>query len=163
MQAVTAQFKQCPFTRDDIVLLVSQMRIDSKYAWATGIGVNDIGISTRYRKVCNAVQHLTQTDQLVALDWLRLCLPAKRTEFTQQVPPEIAYLPTLRHLLRSNFHPGATIDIMAIVDRWHSDQHLPQNLKRMTVRRIIPQLLREKRLRRGELNDYIVQESADVG
>jgi hypothetical protein len=122
------------------------MRRSEQAAWL--IGVADTSTHTRYRKVCAAVQHLLATRQLMALDWLRLCLPQQFPGLAGETPPHVLYMETIRRLVRSQFEPDVTIDAMAVIDVWRSDQHVPENLKKMAVRGAFPQLVRESLLRR---------------
>lgn len=150
LRVVHAKLPESAFTRDDVLGLVSRMRLDSREIWAKdAAGVNDTATGTRYRKVCDAVQHLLKTHQLSSLDWLRLCLPEVHEKLANEAPLHIAYVPTIRRLVQENYQTGTRLDAMAIVDRWKSDQHLPENVKRMTVRAVMPFLVREKLLKRG--------------
>jgi hypothetical protein len=159
IRAIQANFARSTFTRDDILGLVSQMRLDSTDAWAASTyGVNDVATGTRYRKVCGAVQLLVAHHELASLDWLRLCLPDMHAKLSQETPPQILYLPTVRKLIKQNFQTGAALDAMAVVRLWHSDQHVPENVKRMAVRGVFPLLARERLLRRGEFNQFMVRD-----
>jgi hypothetical protein len=159
IRAIQAKFSRSTFTRDDILGLVSQMRLDSTDAWASGTyGVNDVATGTRYRKVCDAVQRLIAKQQLTALDWLRLCLPNMHAKLSEETPPQLLYLPTVRKLIKQNFKSGVTLDAMAVVRLWRSDQHVPENVKRMAVRGVFPLLARERLLKRGEYNQFMVRE-----
>jgi Arc/MetJ family transcription regulator len=112
------------------------------------IGVADTSTHTRYRKVCLAVQHLLATRQLMALDWLRLCLPQNFSALVTETAPHVLYMETIRRLVRTRFEPDQAIDAMAVIDVWRTDQHISENLKKMAVRGAFPQLVRESLLRR---------------
>lgn len=149
LRVIKAKLSATAFTRDDVLVLVSQMRLASTETWASGVaGVNDTATSTRYRKICDAIQHLLKTHQLAQLGWLRFCLPEFQERLAEEPPPQIAYLPTIRRLVQQ-YPATTTLDAMAIVDKWRSDQHLPENVKRMTVRSVLPALVRENILKRG--------------
>ena len=158
LRVVRAKLSNVEFTRDDILVLVSQMRLSSKESWANdAAGINDTATGTRYRKVCDAVQHLIATRQLAALDWLRLCLPEHHAAFSQIEPMHETYLPTIRRLI-GQIKDESTFDVMSIVDIWKSDQHLPQNVKKMTVRAVLPKLVREKLLKRGtQRTEFVIR------
>jgi hypothetical protein len=157
-QAVSAHYPKAAFTRDDILDLVSGMRLSGQDAWASQTyGINDVTTGTRYRKVCDAVQRLVERKQFVALDWIRLCLPEVSDRLAAEVPLSIAYLPTIRRLVQQHFPPATRLDATAVVDRWEADQHLPHNVKRMTVRSILPVLLREGLLKHGEEYELVVK------
>jgi hypothetical protein len=91
------------------------------------------------------------------LDWLRLCLPEHYPTFSQRQPIHETYLPTIRHLV-GQFKDGTTLDAMSVVDLWRSDQHLPQNVKKMAVRAVLPKLVHEKLLKRGtQRTEFVIR------
>lgn len=158
IRAVRANYTASIFTRDDVLTMVSRMRLSSEDAWAADTaGINDTSTGTRYHKVCAAVQYLLQSKQLVEIDWLRICLSERYGQLSQAVPPHVAYLPTIRKLVQE-FPRGSKLDAMAVVDHWRSDQHMPENMKRMAVRGVLPALVREGLLQRGEFrNEFRVK------
>jgi DNA-binding GntR family transcriptional regulator len=47
---------------------------------------------------------------------------------------------------------------MSVVDLWRSDQHLPQNVKKMAVRAVLPKLVHEKLLKRGtQRTEFVIR------
>lgn len=156
-QAIRARFADAVFTRDDILTLVSQMRLNGDEPWAANsYGINDYATGTRYHKVRVAVQKLVSSKNLIALDWIRLCLPAISTRVKTEPTTQTTYLPTIRRLVHDHFPPSTPLDVMAVVDRWVSDQHVPENIKKMTVRGILPILQREGVLYRDKNRALIV-------
>jgi hypothetical protein len=158
LRVVRVKLSEVEFTRDDILSLISQMRLSSKESWAKdAAGINDTATGTRYRKVCDAVQHLIATQQLSALDWLRLCLPEQYSTFAHTQPLHEIYLPTIRRLV-GQLKNDTVLDVMSVVDLWRTDQHLPQNVKKMTVRAVLPKLAREKLLKRGtQRTEFVIR------
>jgi len=158
LAAIKTKYATTSFTRDDILTLVSQMRLDSQESWAaSSYGMNDVSTGTRYRKVCKAVQYLIARKQLSALDWLRFCLPSMFIDLAAEVPPQVLYLPTVRQLVKNNFKSETLIDAMMVVRKWRSDQHVPENIKRMVVRGVFPLLAKEKILQRKDFNQFVVR------
>lgn len=156
LRAVQANFAQSAFTRDDVLKLVSAMRLGRTETWANVGGVNDTATGTRLNKVSEAIGHLIQNDQLVRLDWVRLCLPKLQRRLASETSNAVAYLPTIRQIVQE-FEPGGIIDVMLVVERWGSDQHLPENMKRMTVRSVFTLLKHENVLYENNLGQYVVK------
>jgi hypothetical protein len=155
MRAVQANYPESAFTRDDVLMLISRMRLGSEESWASYGGLNDTTTGTRYVKICESIKELVSTGNLRALDWLRLCLPSQFKRLSTETPDSVAYIATVRRIVQQ-FEKGSVIDVITIVENWRSDPQLPDNLKRMAVRGMIPVLKREALLKQGPLGEIIV-------
>lgn len=160
MPVIQQTFAKFAFTRDDLLTLISDLRLDSGEPWAAAsYGINDYTTGTRYRKVCHVTRYLVDHGHLAQVDWLRLCLPELLPAMAAGEQTELTYLETVRRLVEKR-PADSLIDAMTVVRAWKSDQHLPQNIKRMTVRAVFPHLEQAGVLRRGPTRQYVVSKAS---
>lgn len=108
---------------------------------------------TRYHSLTAVVQRLVGSRRLVELSRTELALPEKQSRYNpHETPLHLLYQHQIDRLLTWHLRDqgnDAPFDVMTLVDRWRSDQHLSLNAKRVAVRMTLRQKERDGKIKRN--------------
>jgi hypothetical protein len=113
------------FTREDLL----QCNV---FGWCATI--------TRYRYIGDAVSRLIYAGRLVRPSATELALPNRAGAYRSPDMLADEFGATIRKLAHNVLRRTSGLDVSAVLAAWKTDEHLPQHVRRVTVRRTLARM-----------------------
>ena len=113
-----------------------------------------VGNQSRYKLICEMVNYLLVSRELVAKTKTILCLKAKTNSY-EDTPLRVQYYDTIKSIVLSIGRKPFTV--MNVVENWETDAYVTTNNKRVAVRQSMHRLITEGAIKSHDDFRYVLK------